>query len=414
MKKRIAYSLASVVAASALGFSAMPAYAQSVQTQTTVVQTKEIKDPQDFVDLYCSFKKVTVDAKKQETITYTVYETVTEKNYEQILSGKSVYDTLDEKMQKAINEILKNTKNKEEKPLEKDYTNLYEEALLVQQEVKEKEDAKKEDAVKEEQETTNPKQDENEIEKDQPASDESLQESEDTTKDNEEIEEPEKTEVSDSDVEEDTQDVVDQDSNEVEEPADDKTSDTIEAPVITPKIFLANAEPLEESLLVSAIQATPNTIEQGKVSLVSQDVKTTTEEKKESVTPVTSNALELNSLDQDVQNFIKNYLMDTQGNLYTSVTMYNYRQILSGVSSYSDLSTDKVSQLNSYLLAKGSQRYFSLVNQCQHIENQGSTLTRRPGVDTSSASGFGLYGALMALSSVGFGFLIKRKKEKNV
>ena len=158
MKKRIAYSLASVVAASAIGFSGMPIYAQTTPTQTTVVQTKEIKDPQDFVDLYCSFKKVTIDTKKQEIVSYTVYETVTEKNYEQILSGKKVYDTLSKDMQKAVKEILWNTKNPEGKLLEKDYTKLYEEALLMQQTVKEKEEVKTEES----EEITKPEQEANE------------------------------------------------------------------------------------------------------------------------------------------------------------------------------------------------------------------------------------------------------------
>lgn len=189
MKKRIAYSLASVVAASAIGFTGMPIYAQTTSTHTTVVQTKEIKDPQDFVDLYCSFKKVTIDNKKQEIITYTVYETVTEKNYEQILSGKKVYDTLDKDTQKAINEILWNTKNKEEKPLEKDYGKLYEEALLMQQTVKQSEEAK----VEESEEVTKPEQDGDK--KEPPVTEESTssQESQTTPEDNKETEKVEET-----------------------------------------------------------------------------------------------------------------------------------------------------------------------------------------------------------------------------
>ena len=414
MKKRIAYSLASVVAASAIGFSGMPIYAQTTPTQTTVVQTKEIKDPQDFVDLYCSLKKVTIDPKKQEIVTYTVYETVTEKNYEQILSGKKVYDTLDKDMQKAINEILWNTKNKEEKPLEKDYGKLYEEALLMQQTVKEKEEAK----VEESEEVTKPEQDGDE--KKPPVTDESTssQESQTTPEDNKETEKVEETkpaEDTDSKAEDNTKDEteVNPDEEAIETPVEE-TSDTLEAPVIVPTMFLSKAEPAEETLLVSATQAAPKTVEPQVVTPAVQETKPVVSETKETVKPDVSNALELNALDPDVQNFIKNYLMDANGNLYTSVTMYNYRQILSGVAGYSDLSTDKVSQLNSYLLANGSQRYFSLVNQCQRIENQGSTLTKRPVVDTSTSSGFGLYGALMALSSVGFGFLIKRKKEKDL
>lgn len=413
MKKRIAYSLASVVAASAIGFSGMPIYAQTTQTQTTVVQTKEIKGPQDFVDLYCSFKKVTINTKKQEIVSYTVYETVTEKNYEQILSGKKVYDTLNKDMQKAVNEILWNTKNPEGKLLEKDYTKLYEEALLMQQTVKEKEEVKPEES----EEITKPEQEVNENKPPVTEESTSLQEPEKTTEDNKETEEnkeTETTEVSKPETEENVQDETESKPEEEKEPVENEVSEEIEAPVIAPTMFLSKAEPTEESLLVSATQAAPKTVEPQVVTPAVQETKPVVSETKETVKPVVSNTLELNTLDADVQNFIKNYLMDANGNLYTSVTMYNYRQILSGVAGYSDLSTDKVSQLNSYLLANGSQRYFSLVNQCQRIENQGSTLTKRPVVDTSTFSGFGLYGALMALSSVGFGFLIKRKKEKNL
>lgn len=413
MKKRIAYSLASVVAASAIGFSGMPIYAQTTPTQTTVVQTKEIKDPQDFVDLYCSLKKVTIDTKKQEIVSYTVYETVTEKNYEQILSGKKVYDTLSKDMQKAVNEILWNTKNPEGKLLEKDYTKLYEEALLMQQTVKEKEEVKPEES----EEITKPEQEASENKPPVTEESTSSQEPEKTTEDNKEAEEnkeTETTEVSKPETEENVQDETESRPEEEKEPVENEAFEEIEAPVIAPSMFLYKAEPTEESLLVSATQAAPKTVEPQVVTPVVQETKPVVSETKETVKPVVSNTLELNTLDPDVQNFIKNYLMDANGNLYTSVTMYNYRQILSGVAGYSDLSTDKVSQLNSYLLANGSQRYFSLVNQCQRIENQGSTLTKRPVVDTSTSSGFGLYGVLMALSSVGFGFLIKRKKEKNL
>ncbi|MGJ0961932.1 hypothetical protein ACR75P_09645 [Faecalicoccus pleomorphus] len=413
MKKRIAYSLASVVAASAIGFSGMPIYAQTTPTQTTVVQTKEIKDPQDFVDLYCSLKKVTIDTKKQEIVSYTVYETVTEKNYEQILSGKKVYDILSKDMQKAVNEILWNTKNPEGKLLEKDYTKLYEEALLMQQTVKEKEEVKPEES----EEITKPEQEASENKPPVTEESTSSQEPEKTTEDNKEAEEnkeTETTEVSKPETEENVQDETESRPEEEKEPVENEAFEEIEAPVIAPSMFLYKAEPTEESLLVSATQAAPKTVEPQVVTPVVQETKPVVSETKETVKPVVSNTLELNTLDPDVQNFIKNYLMDANGNLYTSVTMYNYRQILSGVAGYSDLSTDKVSQLNSYLLANGSQRYFSLVNQCQRIENQGSTLTKRPVVDTSTSSGFGLYGVLMALSSVGFGFLIKRKKEKNL
>lgn len=414
MKKRIAYSLASVVAASAIGFSGMPIYAQTTSTHTTVVQAKEIKDPQDFVDLYCSLKKVTIDNKKQEIITYTVYETVTEKNYEQILSGKKVYDTLDEDTQKAINEILWNTKNKEEKPLEKDYGKLYEEALLMQQTVKQSEEAK----VEESEEVTKPEQDGDK--KEPPVTDESTssQESQTTPEDNKETEKVEETkpvEDTESKVEDNTKDEteVNPDEETIETPVEE-TSDTLEAPVIVPTMFLSKAEVPAESLLVSSVQTASQSVEPQVVTPTAQEVKPVVSQTTETLKPVVSNVVELNTLDQDVQNFIRNYLMDANGNLYTSVTVYNYRQILSGVAGYSDLSTDKVSQLNSYLLANGSQRYFSLVNQCQRIENQGTTLTKRPVVDTASSSGFGLYGILMTLSSVGFGFLIKRKREKNV
>lgn len=414
MKKRIAYSLASVVAASAIGFSGMPIYAQTTPTQTTVVQTKEIKDPQDFVDLYCSLKKVTIDTKKQEIVTYTVYETVTEKNYEQILSGKKVYDTLDKDTQKAINEILWNTKNKEEKPLEKDYGKLYEEALLMQQTVKQSEEAK----VEESEEVTKPEQDGDK--KEPPVTDESTssQESQTTPEDNKETEKVEETkpvEDTESKVEDNTkyETEVNPDEETIETPVEE-ASDTLEAPVIVPAMFVSKAEVSTESLLVSSVQTVSQSVEPQVVTPTAQEVKPIVSQTTETLKPVVSNVVELNTLDQDVQNFIRNYLMDANGNLYTSVTVYNYRQILSGVAGYSDLSTDKVSQLNSYLLANGSQRYFSLVNQCQRIENQGTTLTKRPVVDTASSSGFGLYGILMTLSSVGFGFLIKRKREKNV
>ena len=385
MKKRIAYGIASAVALSSLGTPAWMAYAQSeTVTPEMEVQKVEIKEPQDFVDLYCSLKLETKDEQGNIQVSYTVIQAVDRENYLQILDGKKIYDELDETMKEEINSLLFHTEIEPEKSLEKNYEDLYAEALGIQEQVR-KEEAEKEEAEKPETDTPETDVPETTTETEKP--------SEDVVEDSKEESKEEST------------------TSDKEETEEAETNKEVQKPVVQTveekPVAILNIEPTvsekvktpkpETSVLITTVKTTPaeKVEETVKVQPVVQEQKTA-----------------LNQMDGDVQSFVKTYLTDANGNLYTSANAYNYQQILSGMTSYTSLSTAKVSQLNSYLVANGSQRYFSLVTQAQNIENGKVSLTPGNRVHTSTSSGFGLYGALLTLSGVGFGFLFKKSKDK--
>lgn len=394
MKKRIAYGIALAVALSSLGTPAWMAYAQSeTVTPEMEVQKVEIKEPQDFVDLYCSLKVETKDEQGNVQISYTVIKAADRENYLQILDGKKIYDELDETMKEEINKLLFHTEIEPEKSLEKTYEDLYAEALGIQEQVL-KEEAEKEEAEKPEIETPETKP-ETETPETKPETEtpEAEKPSEDVVEDSKE----ESKEESTTSDKEETQEV--ETNKEVQKPV----VQTVEEKPVA----ILNIEPT-----VSEKVETP----EPETSVLMTTVKTTPEEKIEETVKVQPVVQEqktaLNQMDGDVQTFVKTYLTDANGNLYTSANAYNYQQILSGMTVYTSLSTAKVSQLNSYLVANGSQRYFSLVTQAQNIENGKVSLTPGNRVHTSTSSGFGLYGALLTLSGVGFGFLFKKSKDK--
>ena len=391
MKKRIAYGIASAVALSSLGTPAWMAYAQSeTVTPEMEVQKVEIKEPQDFVDLYCSLKLETKDEQGNIQVSYTVIQAVDRENYLQILDGKKIYDELDETMKEEINSLLFHTEIEPEKSLEKNYEDLYAEALGIQEQVR-KEEAEKEEAEKPETDTPETEKPETDVpetttETEKPSEDVVEEPKEEASK--EESTTPDKEETEEVETNKEVQKPVVQ-TVEEKPVAILNIEPTVSEKVETPKP--------ETSVLITTVKTTPaeKVEETVKVQPVVQEQKTA-----------------LNQMDGDVQSFVKTYLTDANGNLYTSANAYNYQQILSGMTAYTSLSTAKVSQLNSYLVANGSQRYFSLVTQAQNIENGKVSLTPGNRVHTSTSSGFGLYGALLTLSGVGFGFLFKKSKDK--
>lgn len=386
MKKRIAYGIASAVALSSLGTPAWMAYAQSeTVTPEMEVQKVEIKEPQDFVDLYCSLKLETKDEQGNIQVSYTVIQAADRENYLQILDGKKIYDELDETMKEEINSLLFHTEIEPEKSLEKNYEDLYAEALGIQEQVR-KEEAEKEEAEKPETEKPETDVPETTTETEKPSEDVVEEPKEEASK--EESTTPDKEETEEVETNKEVQKPVVQ-TVEEKPVAILNIEPTVSEKVETPKP--------ETSVLITTVKTTPaeKVEETVKVQPVVQEQKTA-----------------LNQMDGDVQSFVKTYLTDANGNLYTSANAYNYQQILSGMTAYTSLSTAKVSQLNSYLVANGSQRYFSLVTQAQNIENGKVSLTPGNRVHTSTSSGFGLYGALLTLSGVGFGFLFKKSKDK--
>ena len=398
MKKHLAYTMASLMALSAISAPAVSVYAQTeTSTVETANETGTIQTAEEFLNLYCSYKNEIKDAQGNVVRTeYLRFTEIDEKNYQIVLEGTEVYEGLKEELKEEINTALSEViiDQDTQATLNKTYPELVVDAQKIKDE--QSKDQTQEEPSIPEQEPTDPATE-------MPDSNHGAIKEEGSL---EEIQEESK---------EESDPVSEMDSKDTKEPVEVQSSDNaaIETPLqrtqqietISEPVLLKVATPQQESVSIEEKAEMISTAEpeiqpvQTKIETTAQPVQTT------------SSNRTLSSTDSEVQTFVKTYLMDANSTLYTSVSSYNYQQILSGMSAYSKLSTDQVAQLNSYLETNGSSKYITLVSQAQRIDNTSTTPVRRS-VNTATSSGFGLYGALMTLSFVGFAGLWKKMKEK--
>lgn len=420
MKKHLAYTMASLMALSTMAAPAVSVYAQTgTGTVQTVKETVTIQTAEDFLNQYCSYKKETKDAQGNITKTeYIRFTQIDEKNYQIVLSGQKVYESLSKELQTEINHALMKTviNLNPQVILNKTYPQLVAEAQTVLANLQKPQ----QDTATPGDSTQTPEIPENSTQT--PETPDQNTESGEGEESKVEIEETEE-------IKEDSQEKPEEDLKEEseEEPKEESTQTTEteiedqQEAVATPLKQSLKTEKIAEPVLLktAALAQEPVSVEE-KVEMAPIAVPAVqpVQEKIETpAQPVEAAAADrtLSSTDSEVQTFVKTYLMDANSNLYTSVSNYNYQQILSGMSAYSKLSTDQVAQLNSYLETNGSSKYITLVSQAQRIDNgssSGKTSPIRRSVNTATSSSFGLYGALMTLSCVGFAGLWKKMKEK--
>lgn len=398
MKKHLAYSMASLMALSAISAPAVSVYAQTeTSTVETANETGTIQTAEEFLNLYCSYKNEIKDAQGNVVRTeYLRFTKIDEKNYQIVLEGTEVYEGLTEELKEEINTALSDViiDQDTQATLNKTYSELVVEAQQIKDE--QSKDQTQEEPSIPEQEPTDPATEMPDSNHGAIKEEGSLEETQEESK-------------------EESDPVSEMDSKDTKEPVEAQSSDNaaIETPLqrtqqietISEPVLLKVATPQQESVSIEEKAEMISTAEpeiqpvQTKIETTAQPVQTTSANRT------------LSSTDSEVQTFVKTYLMDANSTLYTSVSSYNYQQILSGMSAYSKLSTDQVAQLNSYLETNGSSKYITLVSQAQRIDNTSTTPVRRS-VNTATSSGFGLYGALMTLSFVGFAGLWKKMKEK--
>ena len=398
MKKHLGYTMASLMALSAISAPAVSVYAQTeTSTVETANETGTIQTAEEFLNLYCSYKNEIKDDQGNVVRTeYLRFTKIDEKNYQIVLEGTKVYEGLEEELKEEINKALSEViiNQDTQATLNKTYPALVVEAQKIKDE--QSKDQTQEEPSIPEQEPTDP-----------------ATEMPDST--HGAIKEEGSLEETQEEPKEESDPVSEMDSKDTKEPVEAQSSDNaaIETPLqrtqqietISEPVLLKVATPQQESVSIEEKAEMISTAEpevqpvQAKIETTAQPVQTTSANRT------------FSSTDSEVQTFVKTYLMDANSTLYTSVSSYNYQQILSGMSAYSKLSTDQVAQLNSYLETNGSSKYITLVSQAQRIDNTSTTPVRRS-VNTATSSGFGLYGALMTLSFVGFAGLWKKMKEK--
>lgn len=409
MKKKIIYTLAATMAVTgAVQIVSMPVSAKSVAQDVSQSTNKpvEIKTAQDFIDTYCSLSKI--DSKGNFTNEKVLITALTQKNYQGVLSGKVVYDTLSKEMQAEIDTLLSEQLQAEAlklkmQPLYKSFPEMAAAALKIDMELYPEKYSSQDDSNNENTEnpsdevedTSNPGQGET-------GADNSL--TDDSQND--------KTDVEDDSKDNDNQIDKNEDDNNSESTTDDETKDeNSEAayPIVglTPGKKETEKKSVEEPVSILAALEKPTVV-----------VETpATESKQETVnleTVSTTLPTQTTTTSTEAQNFIDTYLTSSAGNVYTQANSLNYRNILNGLSTWNKFTAATRSDVNAILKTRVGKTYQTLLKEAQTIQFNGVSQTVAGGsINTATQSNAGLYGALMGLSVGLFGLFFKKKKEHN-
>lgn len=432
MKKKIIYTLAATMAVTgAVQIVSMPVSAKSVAQDVSQSTNKpvEIKTAQDFIDTYCSLSKI--DSKGNITNEKVLITALTQKNYQGVLSGKVVYDTLSKEMQAEIDTLLSEQLQAEAlklkmQPLYKSFPEMAAAALKIDMELYPEKYSAQDDSNNENTEnpsdevedTSNPGQ--GETGADNSLTDDSQNDKtdvEDDSKDNDnQIDKNEDDNNSESTTDDETKDPVKdkEDSftdEETEDPVDGSKDENSEAayPIVglTPGKKETEKKSVEEPVSILAALEKPTVV-----------VETpATESKQETVNLETVSAMlptQTTTTSTEAQNFIDTYLTSSAGNVYTQANSLNYRNILNGLSTWNKFTAATRSDVNAILKTRVGKTYQTLLKEAQTIQFNGVSQTVAGGsINTATQSNAGLYGALMGLSVGLFGLFFKKKKAHN-
>lgn len=404
MKKKIIYTLAATMAVTgAVQIVSMPVSAKSVAQDVSQSTNKpvEIKTAQDFIDTYCSLSKI--DSKGNITNEKVLITALTQKNYQGVLSGKVVYDTLSKEMQAEIDTLLSEQLQAEAlklkmQPLYKSFPEMAATALKIDMELYPEKYSSQDDSNNENTEnpsdevedTSNPGQGET-------GADNSL--TDDSQND--------KTDVEDDSKDNDNQPDKNEDDNNSESTTDDETKDPVEDKEDSFTDEETEKKSVEEPVFILAALEKPTVV-----------VETpATESKQETVnleTVSTTLPTQTTTTSTEAQNFIDTYLTSSAGNVYTQANSLNYRNILNGLSTWNKFTAATRSDVNAILKTRVGKTYQTLLKEAQTIQFNGVSQTVAGGsINTATQSNAGLYGALMGLSVGLFGLFFKKKKEHN-
>lgn len=416
MKKKIIYTLAATMAVTgAVQIVSMPVSAKSVAQDVSQSTNKpvEIKTAQDFIDTYCSLSKI--DSKGNIANEKVLITALTQKNYQGVLSGKVVYDTLSKEMQAEIDTLLSEQLQAEAlklkmQPLYKSFPEMAAAALKIDMELYPEKYSSQDDSNNENTEnpsdevedTSNPGQGET-------GADNSL--TDDSQNDKTDVEDDSKDNDNQIDKNEDDNNSESTTDEETEDPVDESKDENSEAayPIVglTPGKKETEKKSVEEPVSILAALEKPTVV-------VETPATESKQEKANLETVSTMLPTQTTTTSTEAQNFIDTYLTSSAGNVYTQANSLNYRNILNGLSTWNKFTAATRSDVNAILKTRVGKTYQTLLKEAQTIQFNGVSQTVAGGsINTATQSNAGLYGALMGLSVGLFGLFFKKKKEHN-
>lgn len=419
MKKKIIYTLAATMAVTgAAQIVSIPVSAKSIAQDVSQSTNKpfEIKTAQDFIDTYCSLNKV--DSKGNITDEKLLITALTQKNYQGVLSGKIVYDTLTKEMQTEINTLLNEQLQAEAlksktQQLYRSFPEMAEAALKIDMELYPEKYEPQDDSNNEStEEPSNGAEDT--IDPGQGETDDDLIEDDQ----NDEIDVDDSKDTNQDDQTDKNEDGNDGESitDESKEPVDDKVDPSADEEIDDP---IEESKDEDNEAAYPIVESTPGKEEINKKNIEEPvSVLVALEQQPVSLvkTPVTESKQEKANIETvsstEAQNFIDTYLTSSAGNVYTQANSLNYRNILNGLSTWNGFTAATRSDVNAILKTRVGKTYQTLLKEAQTIQFNGTGQTIAKGsINTATQSNAGLYGALMGLSIGLFGLFFKKRKE---
>ena len=352
----------------------------TIPASSVVEEEMEIETVQQFIDIFCSEKKMEWDEEKEEDVEKLyLIEEINEDNYWIVLEGYALFSTFDIEFQKEIQKWYENP----ELELEFTYETLCTDALSFLEKI-EKEEAEK-DKESEQSETDKDK----ESVKPESAKPESNKDKESVKPEAEKDKETGK-EIEKEPSKETGKETVKPESKEESEtvkPVPEKQSETKKE---------INSVVQPEAVPMQAVVLKTNPAEIQPV-----------QPKTETVLPVLNTNTSAKEVSQVAKSFVRAYVSNGNGVIYSTATTYNYKQIISGLSSWNKKSKVEKKEINEYLKSQVGKTYQKLLKEAQSV--QFSIVN--PSIPTATPSYTGFYGALCALSVGLLGYFRSKYKQ---
>lgn len=425
MKRKLVYTLASAVA-----FSTVPAtnVAMVFANENTLKtqQVVQIKTAQEFVNKYCSLQKM--DSNGNLINEYELITSITEKNYQVILSGKTVYDTLSDSLKQEVNTLVQNQLASVMTAEYTTYDGMVAAAQKVDTQVKQAQEIKTDSnttTTPENKETTDAQPGQTVIEEKKEINTEEPGKNQSSNEDKKENskEEP-KDEKKENTSQEDSKEATKENTKEIDKAAKEAVATKEKAEPIDENYGISTADLVypeivayttgiekQASTETQTIQVeVPVTLETLSQPMTTQTQEVITTSSTTSVAKKSSSSSE----DATAQKFIDTYLTSSAGNVYTQANSLNYTNIINGLPEWTKFSSSQKEAVNAILKSKVGKTYQTLLKEAQQIQYNGVTSSytgKSTKVNTAVGNESGFYGALMG-ASVAIGIFITRKRKE--
>ena len=398
MKKTTVCCVASALAVSMVSSPLMNVMADTTSNPVQITQEQtpiEIKTPEEFLNTYL---KVKVENSTKDT-TEDVYVLITEAtkdNYEQLLNGNKVYETLSEELQNEIQKMyqdeydkivkLDSTHKKEEQENKNAYSDLMDKAQEVEK------------AIQEEQSKENDKKVSNdEIEKDSQTNIDEKSQKEDTTVSKE------------TDLDQVDQSFGQPSQEELKQEVSQhlENSSVATQNLLTPQANVSQSENVATQTQNDQVkEVLPQIPVEEKIEKNENVSVKSTEENVETQTTVSNEQV----LSSAAAQFIQTYLTSSSGNVFVSANALNYQKIISATNAWVQLSKTDRDAVNAELKSKGGLSYQKLLQEAQKITfSTGKYVS----VNTATHTNTNVY-AWLCMASLGlFTYLMNRLRKQD-